>query len=116
MVGNNVIAHVPDINDFVGGFKLLLKPHGVVTFEFPHLQKLLEGKQFDTIYHEHFSYLSFTAVERILSSGGLAVFDVEEVSTHGGSLRVFAQPRDTGRQPCAPRVRRAPGPTKGRRA
>jgi predicted TPR repeat methyltransferase len=93
---NNVLAHVPDINDFVAGFAVLLKPHGVATFEFPHLLKLIAESQFDTIYHEHFSYLSLTAVERIFSANGLIVFDVEQHPTHGGSLRVFAQRSDTG--------------------
>ncbi len=96
---NNVLAHVPDINDFVAGFAMLLKPLGVSTFEFPHLLKLIAGNQFDTIYHEHFSYLSLTAVDRIFSANGLTVFDVEKHSTHGGSLRVFAQRMDTGQQP-----------------
>lgn len=97
---NNVLAHVPDINDFVGGFARLLKPHGVATFEFPHLLKLMAENQFDTIYHEHFSYLSLTAVERIFAANGLDVFDVEEHPTHGGSLRVFAQRKDGGKHPC----------------
>ena len=87
---NNVLAHVPDINDFVAGFSVLLKPAGVATFEFPHIMKLVAENQFDTIYHEHYSYLSLTAVQRIFAANGLTVFDVEEVSTHGGSLRVFA--------------------------
>lgn len=87
---NNVLAHVPDINDFVAGFATLLKPSGVATFEFPHLMKLVAENQFDTIYHEHYSYLSLTAVNRIFAQNGLTIFDVEEVSTHGGSLRVFA--------------------------
>jgi 2-polyprenyl-3-methyl-5-hydroxy-6-metoxy-1,4-benzoquinol methylase len=93
---NNVLAHVPDINDFVAGFAALLKPQGVATFEFPHLLNLVQHNQFDTIYHEHFSYLSLTAVERIFAANGLSVFDVEELSTHGGSLRVFAQRTDSG--------------------
>ncbi|MDD5322840.1 MAG: class I SAM-dependent methyltransferase [Methylococcales bacterium] len=101
---NNVLAHVPDINDFVSGFTLLLKPHGVATFEFPHLLKLVEENQFDTIYHEHFSYLSLTAVERIFAANGLKVFDVEELPTHGGSLRVFAQRADTGHHPVGIKV------------
>jgi 2-polyprenyl-3-methyl-5-hydroxy-6-metoxy-1,4-benzoquinol methylase len=101
---NNVLAHVPDINDFVTGFAVLLKPQGVATFEFPHLLKLIEENQFDTIYHEHFSYLSLTAVNRIFAANGLDVFDVEEHPTHGGSLRVFAQRSDTGQQPCSLRV------------
>ena len=95
---NNVLAHVPDINDFVAGFAVLLKPQGVATFEFPHLLKLIAGSQFDTIYHEHFSYLSLTAVDRIFAANGLTVFDVEEHPTHGGSLRVFAQRSDTGQR------------------
>lgn len=93
---NNVLAHVPDINDFVAGFAHLLKPNGVATFEFPHLMQMVQHTQFDTIYHEHFSYLSLTAVDAILSHNGLQVFDVEEISTHGGSLRVFAQRSDQG--------------------
>lgn len=97
IAANNVLAHVPDINDFVSGFACLLKPQGVATFEFPHLLRLVEQNQFDTIYHEHFSYLSLTAVTRIFERNGLGVFDVEELPTHGGSLRVFSQHRDTGR-------------------
>lgn len=93
---NNVLAHVPDINDFVAGFVALLKPQGVATFEFPHLLRLVEQNQFDTIYHEHFSYLSLTAVSRIFAHNGLTVFDIEELSTHGGSLRVFAQRAESG--------------------
>lgn len=92
---NNVLAHVPDINDFVAGFAELLKPRGVATFEFPHLLNLITENQFDTIYHEHFSYLSLTAISRIFTANGLAVFDVERHPTHGGSLRVFAQRKDT---------------------
>ena len=97
MVANNVLAHVPDINDFIAGFARLLKPQGVATFEFPHLMQLVDQCQFDTIYHEHFSYLSLTAVHRIFQRNGLAVFDVEELPTHGGSLRIFAMRLDTGR-------------------
>lgn len=97
-VANNVLAHVPDITDFVVGFAVLLKAQGVATFEFPHLLKLIAENQFDTIYHEHFSYLSLTAVNRIFAVNGLTVFDVEEHPTHGGSLRVFAQRSDTGQQ------------------
>jgi 2-polyprenyl-3-methyl-5-hydroxy-6-metoxy-1,4-benzoquinol methylase len=104
MVANNVLAHVPEINEFVRGFALLLKPEGVVTFEFPHLMQLIEHKQFDTIYHEHFSYLSFSTVDQIFRSNGLSVFDVEELGTHGGSLRVFAQRIDTGRYPISENV------------
>lgn len=104
MVANNVLAHVPDINDFVAGFTSLLKPHGVATFEFPHLVKLMAENQFDTIYHEHFSYLSLTAVDRIFAENGLGIFDVEELQTHGGSLRVFAQRLDTGIRVVAKRI------------
>ena len=101
---NNVLAHVPDINDFVAGFTVLLKPTGVATFEFPHLMQLMALNQFDTIYHEHFSYLSLTAVQRIFAANGLTICDVEEHPTHGGSLRVFAQRSDTGKQPISDRV------------
>src|SRR5882724_2516507 len=93
---NNVLAHVPDINDFVAGFAHLLKPAGIATFEFPHLLRLVSENQFDTIYHEHYSYLSLTAVKRIFERGGLNMFDVEELSTHGGSLRVYAQRAESG--------------------
>lgn len=93
---NNVLAHVPDIGDFVRGFVALLKPQGVSTFEFPHLLRLLTDTQFDTIYHEHYSYLSLIAVDAIFKANGLGVFDVEELPTHGGSLRVYAQRLDTG--------------------
>ena len=96
MVANNVLAHVPDINDFVSGFAILLKPNGVATFEFPHLLQMVQGLQFDTAYHEHYSYLSLTAVQRIFAANGLTIFDVEELTTHGGSLRVFAQRADSG--------------------
>ena len=89
MAANNVLAHVPDIGDFVAGFPLVLKPQGVLTFEFPHLLNLIELVQFDTIYHEHFSYLSLLAVEKVLNAHGLKAFDVELLSTHGGSLRLF---------------------------
>jgi len=91
LLGNNVLAHVPNINDFVGGMKALLKPRGVITMEFPHLQRLIEENQYDTIYHEHFSYLSFLTVERIFRHHGLELFDVEQLPTHGGSLRIFAR-------------------------
>ena len=96
IAANNVLAHVPDINDFVSGFAVLLKPSGVATFEFPHLLNLIEQNQFDTIYHEHYSYLSLIAVRTIFHANGLSVFDVEELPTHGGSLRVYAQRKDTG--------------------
>lgn len=101
---NNVLAHVPDINDFVGGFAALLKPAGVATFEFPHLLNLIEQNQFDTIYHEHYSYLSLTAVSTIFMANGLAVFDVEVLPTHGGSLRVYAQRKDSGKREQSPNV------------
>lgn len=91
LLGNNVLAHVPDINDFVTGLKILLKPNGVITMEFPHVVQLIENTQFDTIYHEHFSYLSFTTVSSIFESKGLEMFDVEELPTHGGSLRIYAK-------------------------
>lgn len=104
MAANNVLAHVPDINDFVAGFAELLKPQGVATFEFPHLLRLVEGNQFDTIYHEHFSYLSLSAVDRIFTANGLSVFDVQELPTHGGSLRVFAQRAATGERSRSDRV------------
>jgi SAM-dependent methyltransferase len=104
MVANNVLAHVPDINDFVSGFAILLKENGVATFEFPYLMQLVDGVQFDTVYHEHFSYLSLLSVTRIFEWNGLRVFDVEELPTHGGSLRVFAQRANAGALPVAASV------------
>jgi SAM-dependent methyltransferase len=89
LLGNNVLAHVPDLNDFVAGMKTLLKPGGVITMEFPHLMRLIEDNQWDTIYHEHFSYFSFLTVGRVLEAHGLRLFDVEELPTHGGSLRIY---------------------------
>lgn len=94
MVANNVLAHVPDINDFVKGFSALLKPNGVATFEFPHLYEMLKNTQFDTVYHEHYSYLSLQTVKKIFAVNGLDIFDVETLPFHGGSLRVFAQRSD----------------------
>ena len=94
LLGNNVLAHVPDIIDFVGGMKILLKKDGVITMEFPHLLQLVANNQFDTIYHEHFSYLSFTTVKAIFESLGLVMFDVEELPTHGGSLRIYAKHKE----------------------
>jgi SAM-dependent methyltransferase len=91
LLGNNVLAHVPDIVDFVRGMKIILADHGVITMEFPHLMQLVDNNQFDTIYHEHFSYLSFYTVKQIFESQGLEMFDVEEIPTHGGSLRIFAK-------------------------
>jgi SAM-dependent methyltransferase len=96
LLGNNVLAHVPDLNDFVAGLKHLLAPAGVLTMEFPHLECLIEGVQFDTIYHEHFSYLSLVTVEKVFAHHGLTLFDVEELPTHGGSLRIFARHSDVG--------------------
>jgi len=98
LLGNNVLAHVPDLNDFVAGLGILLKPNGVVTMEFPYLVRLMEGIQFDTIYHEHFSYFSFLTVGRVFARHGLTIWDVEELSTHGGSLRIFAR-RDAATGP-----------------
>jgi 2-polyprenyl-3-methyl-5-hydroxy-6-metoxy-1,4-benzoquinol methylase len=104
MTANNVLAHVPDINDFLGGFATLLKPTGVATFEFPHLLTLMADHQFDTLYHEHYSYLSLTAVQRLCERNGLHVFDVSELPTHGGSLRVFVQRADGVQRPRLPAV------------
>jgi SAM-dependent methyltransferase len=98
LLGNNVLAHVPDINNFVSGMKIVLKPDGIITMEFPHLLRLIEQNQFDTIYHEHFSYLSFTTAEQIFAKHGLRIFDVEELSTHGGSIRIFACHAETVRR------------------
>src|SRR5882672_3944960 len=94
LIGNNVLAHVPDINDFVSGMRLFLNERGTITMEFPHLLRLIEGNQFDTIYHEHFSYLSFSTVNQIFDHHGLALYDVEEIPTHGGSLRIFAKHKE----------------------
>ena len=91
IVGNNVLAHVPNLNDLVGGMKIILKDSGVITMEFPHLMRLMEENQFDTIYHEHFSYFSFTVVEKVFAAHGLTLFDVEEIPTHGGSLRIYGR-------------------------
>jgi SAM-dependent methyltransferase len=97
LLGNNVLAHVPDLNDFVGGMKILLKPGGVITLEFPHLLRLIEDNQWDTIYHEHFSYFSFATASRVFVAHGLRLFDVEELPTHGGSLRIFGVHDDDDR-------------------
>jgi SAM-dependent methyltransferase len=94
LIGNNVLAHVPDLNDFVAGMKVLLKPSGVITIEFPHLMQMIARNQFDTIYHEHYSYYSFLAVEKIFAAHGLTLFDVEEIPTHGGSLRIYGKHAD----------------------
>lgn len=104
LLGNNVLAHVPDINDFVEGLKILLKPTGVVTMEFPHLLRLMEHNQFDTIYHEHYSYLSLLTVMRIFSAHDLKIFDVAELPTHGGSLRIYAGQHDDDGKPISDRV------------
>ncbi|MCC7450433.1 MAG: methyltransferase domain-containing protein [Anaerolineae bacterium] len=104
VIGNNVLAHVPNINDFVAGMKIVLKPQGVITMEFPHLMRLMQENQFDTIYHEHFSYLSFIAVGRIFAAHGLTLFDVEELPTHGGSLRIYACHAEDTTQPISERV------------
>jgi SAM-dependent methyltransferase len=104
VVGNNILAHVPKLNDFVRGLKVLLKPHGVITLEFPHLLRLMAENQFDTIYHEHFSYFSFTAVEKIFAAHGLTLFDVEDLPTHGGSLRIYARHTEDADNALAPRV------------
>jgi len=104
IVGNNVLAHVPDINDFVNGLKIALKRSGTITMEFPHLMRLIEGDQFDTIYHEHFSYFSFYTVGRIFKEHGLRIYDVEELPTHGGSLRIYACHRDNTLKTTQPNV------------
>jgi len=101
IIGNNVYAHVPDINDFTHGLKIALKPGGTITLEFPHLMQLIENTQFDTVYHEHFSYLSLNTVTKIFNSAGLRVWNVEELSTHGGSLRVFGCHKDDSRSTTA---------------
>jgi SAM-dependent methyltransferase len=99
LLGNNVLAHVPDLNDFVAGMKMLLKPNGVITMEFPHLMRLIADNQFDTIYHEHFSYFSFLAARRVFDAHGLRLFDVEELPTHGGSLRIYGAHAEDGSKP-----------------
>ncbi len=99
LLGNNVIAHVPDLNDFVAALKIVLKPGGVITMEFPHLLRLMQEHQFDTIYHEHFSYFSFTTVERVFAKHGLTLFDVEELPTHGGSLRIYGRHAENSEKP-----------------
>jgi SAM-dependent methyltransferase len=104
LVGNNVLAHVPDLNDFVGGMKILLKPGGVITMEFPHLMHLIDNHQFDTIYHEHFSYFSLVTAQRVFESHGLRLFDVEELPTHGGSLRIYGAHQDDDGKPESERL------------
>lgn len=105
LIGNNVLAHVPQLNDFVRGMKILLKPKGIITVEFPHLMRLMEEFQFDTIYHEHFSYYSFITVKKIFAAHDLDIFDVEELPTHGGSLRIYAcHSKEEDFKPFSPRV------------
>jgi len=104
LIGNNVLAHVPDINDFIGGLSILLEPDGILTMEFPHLLQLMRHNEFDTIYHEHFSYLSFITVEKMFAHHGLTLFDVEELPTHGGSLRIFARHAEAKKPPVLDRV------------
>ena len=104
LIGNNVLAHVPDLNDFVSGMKTLLKPGGIITMEFPHLLRLIEENQFDTIYHEHYSYLSLYATEQVFTRHGLALFDVEELPTHGGSLRIYGKHADDDEHPTSERL------------
>ena len=104
LIGNNVLAHVPDLNDFVAAMKIILKPHGVITMEFPHLQQLVDHVQFDTIYHEHFSYFSFLTVVRVFTAHGLEIFDVDELPTHGGSLRIYARHVESPDEPVTRRV------------
>ena len=104
LLGNNVLAHVPDIMDFVAGMKIILKDDGVITMEFPHLMQLVDNSQFDTIYHEHFSYLSFHTVQQIFASNELVLFDVEEIPTHGGSLRIYARHAEDNSKPVGENV------------
>ena len=105
IIGNNVLAHVPDLNDFAEGLKVLLKPTGLITMEFPHLLQLMDQNQFDTIYHEHFSYFSFLAVEQVFARHGMKLFDVEELPTHGGSLRIYACHAQDESKPIGTRAR-----------
>ena len=105
IIGNNVLAHVPDINDFLIGVNTLLSPQGTVTFEFPHLLNLIGSNQFDTIYHEHYSYLSLTAIVNVFASNQLEVYDVEEIPTHGGSLRVYGQIKGFGKHDVSDNVK-----------
>ena len=104
LLGNNVLAHVPDLHDFVAGMRVLLKPQGIITMEFPHLLQLMNHNQFDTIYHEHFSYFSFTTVERVFAHHGLVLFDVDELPTHGGSIRIYGRHADDLSKPPTDRV------------
>ena len=106
LLGNNVLAHVPDLNDFVEGMRIALKPEGILTMEFPHLLRLIEESQFDTIYHEHFSYFSFLTVEQVFAAHGLTLFDVDELPTHGGSLRIYGRHAGAAAPAVTPRVAR----------
>ena len=115
VLGNNVLAQVPDLNDFVAGIPHILKPDGTVTIEFPHVMRLIEENQFDTIYHEHFCYFSLTSAEAIFARHGMTIFDVEELWTHGGSLRIYARPRRRRQSPGERAGARAAGPRGGRR-
>ncbi len=104
VLGNNVLAQVPDLNDFVAGIPHILKPTGTVTIEFPHVMRLLDENQFDTIYHEHFCYFSLISAEAIFAGHGMTIFDVEEIWTHGGSLRIYARPAADESRPVTDRV------------
>lgn len=104
LLGNNVLPHVPDLHDFVGGLKVLLKPSGVITIDFQHLMRMMQGNQFDTVYQEHYSYLSLTLVAKLFARHGLTIFDVEEIPTHGGSLRIFARHAEAAAPPVDPAV------------
>src|SRR5690606_18137215 len=104
LLGNNVLAHVPDLNDFVAGMKILLGERGTLTMEFPHLYRLMQENQFDTIYHEHFSYFSLLTVEQVFAAHGLTLFDVEEIPTHGGSLRIYGRHTEDASRPLSKRL------------
>ena len=104
VIGNNVLAQVPDLNDFVGGIRMILKPRGVATLEFPHLVKMMRENQYDTIYHEHFSYFSFLTVEKVFAAHRMTLFDVEELATHGGSIRIYARRAEDDSQPVTARA------------
>lgn len=109
LIGNNVLAHVPDLHDFVAGVKVALAPKGTATFEFPHLLRLMKGAQYDTIYHEHFSYFSLLSVSRVFAAHGLEIYDLDELETHGGSLRVYLKHKDSGLPDISPAVRELEG-------
>ena len=109
LLGNNVLAHVPDLNDFVAGMKIVLKPKGIITMEFPHLLQLIQQNQFDTIYHEHYSYYSLLSATQVFAAHGLVIFDVEELPTHGGSLRIYARHEDNGELEISDRIGKLSG-------